>query len=144
MAETSGTDAARERLARAQYALLAALVTDAPPPPGFDPRRVAVQRRALHAKRAGVVAKVAPELPALLGDDYRRLFLGYAGKRAMTDGGYRRDALDFARHLIGVRAVPEPQMDRLAAWLAGETAPPAGPFRRLVTALRGGRKAVNR
>ncbi|GAA2923537.1 hypothetical protein GCM10020221_19470 [Streptomyces thioluteus] len=139
----SETDAARERLARAQYALLAALVTDTPAPPGFDPRRVAVQRRALQAKRAGVVAKVAPELAALLGDDYHRLFLGYAAKRSMTDG-YRRDAADFARHLIGERAVPEPQRGRLAAWLSETTGPPAGPLRRLLTALRGGRKAVNR
>ncbi|OEU92375.1 endonuclease, partial [Streptomyces abyssalis] len=58
-----GTAAARERLARAQADLLAALVAGAPAPEGFDSGRLAVQSRALAAKRADVVAKVAPELP---------------------------------------------------------------------------------
>ncbi|WP_393097247.1 hypothetical protein [Streptomyces sp. LN325] len=42
---------------------------------------------------------MAAELPELLGDGYRAAFLGYAQGRPMT-GGYRRDALDFAEHLL--------------------------------------------
>ncbi|MGX5211912.1 DUF692 domain-containing protein [Streptomyces violaceus] len=91
--------AARERLGLAQAALLSALVAGTPVPEGFDRVRVGVQARALAAKRADVVAKVAPELPVILGEDYRTAFLGYAQTHPMT-GGYRRDALTFAEHLL--------------------------------------------
>ncbi|CAL9389099.1 DUF692 domain-containing protein [Streptomyces sp. enrichment culture] len=90
---------ARQRLALAQTALLSALVAGTPAPEGFDRARVGVQARALAAKRADVVAKVAPELPVLLGARYRPAFLAYAQARPMT-GGYRQDALDFAGHLL--------------------------------------------
>lgn len=90
---------ARERLALAETALLSALVAGTPVPEGFDRARLVVQARALGAKRADVVAKVAPELPEILGESYRPDFLGYAQGNPMT-GGYRRDALDFAEHLL--------------------------------------------
>ncbi|MEU1297105.1 DUF692 domain-containing protein [Streptomyces sp. NPDC005840] len=90
---------ARQRLAVAQAALLSALVGGTPVPEGFDRVRVGVQARALAAKRADVVGKVAPELPVILGESYRSAFLGYAHGHPMT-GGYRRDALDFAEHLL--------------------------------------------
>ena len=80
-------------------ALLSALVAGTPAPEGFDRVRLGVQARALAAKRAGVVAKVAPELPEILGEAYRPAFLAYAQGQPMT-GGYRRDALDFAQHLL--------------------------------------------
>lgn len=89
----------RDRTAVAQTALLSALVAGTPAPAGFDHRRLRVQSRALAAKRADVVAKVAPELPEILGDGYRAAFLAYAGSRPMS-GGYRRDALDFAEHVL--------------------------------------------
>ncbi|MEE4425519.1 endonuclease, partial [Streptomyces sp. DSM 41528] len=69
---------ARDRTAVAQTALLSALVAGTPAPERFDHRRLRVQSRALAAKRAGVVAKVAPELPEILGDGYRAAFLAYA------------------------------------------------------------------
>ncbi|WP_406308257.1 DUF692 domain-containing protein [Streptomyces griseoaurantiacus] len=94
------SEAARERLGRAQTALLSALVAGTEVPEGFDTVRVGVQARALAAKRASVVAKVAPELPEILGGDYRAAFLAYAEARAMS-GGYRRDALDFAAQVLG-------------------------------------------
>lgn len=94
-----GLAPARQRLALAQAALLSALVAGTPVPEGFDRVRTGVQARALAAKRADVVAKVAAELPELLGAGYRAAFLGYARGRPMT-GGYRRDALDFAEHLL--------------------------------------------
>ncbi|MFF4801579.1 DUF692 domain-containing protein [Streptomyces sp. NPDC001351] len=93
------TDATRQRLGLAQAALLSALVAGTPVPEGFDRVRLGVQARALAGKRADVVAKVAPELPAILGDAYRPAFLAYAQRHPMT-GGYRRDALDFARQLL--------------------------------------------
>lgn len=135
------TDAARRRLAEAQLALLSALVADAPPPPGFDPGRLDVQRRALLAKRLGVVRKIAPEPAEILADDFRDLFLGYARGRPMT-GGYRRDALDFARHLLRTDAVTDPdRVRRLTAWLAERTGPAAAPApgrvrRRVAAVLR--------
>ncbi|MEU6547433.1 DUF692 domain-containing protein [Streptomyces sp. NPDC046859] len=89
----------RERLALAQTALLSALVAGTPAPEGFDRVRLGVQARALAGKRADVLAKVAPELPVILGDGYRPAFLAYAQRHPMT-GGYRRDALDFAGHLL--------------------------------------------
>ncbi|MFB8443301.1 DUF692 domain-containing protein [Streptomyces niveus] len=98
-APTTNTDPARQRLALAQASLLSALVAGTPAPEGFDSRRLGVQSRALGAKRAEVVAKVAPELPRILGGGYRAAFLAYAKSRPMR-GGYRRDALDFAEHLL--------------------------------------------
>ncbi|CQR61098.1 DUF692 domain-containing protein [Streptomyces leeuwenhoekii] len=98
--DSPGTGPARERLGLAQAALLSALVAGTPAPEGFDRVRLRVQTRALAAKRAGVVAKVAPELPEILGDGYRPAFLAYAHGRPMT-GGYRQDALDFAERLLG-------------------------------------------
>ncbi|MFG2372837.1 DUF692 domain-containing protein [Streptomyces sp. NPDC048504] len=93
------SDCARQRLALAQTALLSALVAGTPVPDGFDRVRLGVQARALGVKRADVVAKVAPELPLILGDLYRPAFLAYAHSHPMT-GGYRRDALDFAGQLL--------------------------------------------
>ncbi|MFJ5211052.1 MULTISPECIES: multinuclear nonheme iron-dependent oxidase [Streptomyces] len=89
----------RERLALEQTALLSALVAGTPAPEGFDRVRLGVQARALAAKRADVVAKVAPELPVILGEGYRPAFLAYAQRHPMT-GGYRRDALEFAEGLL--------------------------------------------
>ncbi|MFF1376194.1 DUF692 domain-containing protein [Streptomyces sp. NPDC058308] len=91
--------AARQRTALAQTALLSALVAGTPAPEGFDHTRLKVQSQALAAKRADVVAKVAPELPGILGAAYRAEFLAYARTRPMT-GGYRQDALHFAEHLL--------------------------------------------
>ncbi|MFD3842484.1 DUF692 domain-containing protein [Streptomyces sp. NPDC058642] len=96
----SDTAPARQRLALAQTALLSALVAGTPVPEGFDRVRVAVQARALAGKRADVIAKVAPELPEILGAGYRAAFLGYAHGHPMG-AGYRRDALDFAGYLLG-------------------------------------------
>ncbi len=92
-------EAVRQRVGLAQAALLSALVAGTPVPEGFDRARLGVQARALAGKRADVVAKVAPELPAVLGAGYRPAFLAYARRHPLT-GGYRRDALDFAEHLL--------------------------------------------
>ncbi|MEW2075639.1 DUF692 domain-containing protein [Streptomyces sp. NPDC013433] len=108
-------EAARERLALAQTAVLSALVAGTPVPEGFDRVRMGVQARALAAKRADVVAKVAPELPVILGSGYRAAFLAYAQTQPMT-GGYRRDALDFAEHVLAGRPEDASARRALREW----------------------------
>ncbi len=130
-------ESVRDGVAVAQTALLSALVAGTPAPEGFDPNRLRVQSRALAAKRADVVAKVAPELPEILGDGYRAAFLAYAGARPMTSG-YRRDALDFAEHLlIAGRPADDAARRRLTRWWRDRAAPrPPGRATRLARAAR--------
>lgn len=131
---------ARDRTAVAQTALLSALVAGTPAPEGFDHRRLRVQSRALAAKRADVVAKVAPELPEILGDGYRTAFLAYAGSRPMS-GGYRRDALDFAEHVLIAGGPADPAARRrLTYWWQDRAA--ARPPRRTTRLVRAARAAL--
>lgn len=133
---TAASGAARQRLALRQTALLSALVAGTPVPEGFDRTRIGVQSRALAAKRAGVVAKVAPELPGILGPAYRPAFLRYAAARPLT-GGYRRDALDFAAYVLdGPGGTHDPAVTRqLASWWRERSGPAPLPARR--SRLRG-------
>ncbi|MEU0225867.1 DUF692 domain-containing protein [Streptomyces sp. NPDC006284] len=137
--EPGAGDAVRQRLALAQTALLSALVAGTPVPEGFDRVRLGVQARALAAKRADVVAKVAPELPVILGAEYRPAFLAHAQHRPMT-GGYRRDALDFVEQLLrDGRPRGERARHALRRWWLERTgpAPRAGrPGARLARATR--------
>ncbi|MFI8275894.1 DUF692 domain-containing protein [Streptomyces sp. NPDC085929] len=128
----TGPERARVRVGVEQAALLSALVAGTPVPEGFDRQRVRVQARALAAKRAGVVAKLAPELPGILGgeDPYREAFLVYARNRPMT-AGYRRDALDFAEHLLIQDLPADPAARRrLTSWWRDRVG--ARPPRRIV------------
>ncbi|MFE1231872.1 DUF692 family multinuclear iron-containing protein [Streptomyces sp. NPDC059442] len=127
----------RERLALAQAALLSALVAGTPVPEGFDARRLGVQSRALVAKRAGVIAKVAPELPEILGTGFRAAFSSYALTRPMT-GGYRRDALDFVEHLLVAGRPEDPEARRRLThwWQDRAGARPPGRATRLARAAR--------
>lgn len=130
----------RDRTAVAQTALLSALVAGTPAPEGFDHRRLRVQGRALAAKRADVVAKVAPELPEILGDGYRAAFLAYAGGRPMS-GGYRRDALDFAEHVLIAGGPADPvARRRLTYWWQDRSG--ARPPRRTARLVRAARAAL--
>ncbi|MEV5985383.1 DUF692 domain-containing protein [Streptomyces sp. NPDC052051] len=133
------TTSARQRLALAQAALLSTLVAGTPAPEGFDRVRLGVQARALAAKRASVVAKVAPELPAILGESYRPAFLAYAEGHPMT-GGYRRDALDFAEQvLLSGQSADTATRRRLRTWWldrSGPTPPSRHPAARLARATR--------
>ncbi|MFE7947914.1 DUF692 family multinuclear iron-containing protein [Streptomyces sp. NPDC057426] len=128
---------ARERVAVAQTALLSALVAGTPVPEGFDPARLGVQSRALVGKRADVIARIAPELPEILGDDYRPSFRAYARSRPMT-GGYRRDALAFVEHLLVAGRPEDPDARRrLTRWWQERTdTRPPGPAARLIRAAR--------
>ncbi|WP_327370799.1 DUF692 domain-containing protein [Streptomyces sp. NBC_01217] len=130
-------ESVRDRLAVAQTALLSALVAGTPAPRGFDHRRLGVQSRALAAKRAGVVAKAAPELPQILGAGYRDAFLAYARTRPMS-AGYRRDALDFAEQLLiaGLPADAAARRRLTHWWQDRAAARPPGRSTRLVRAAR--------
>ncbi|MFE5709532.1 DUF692 family multinuclear iron-containing protein [Streptomyces sp. NPDC056501] len=130
-------EGARQRVGLAQASLLSALVAGTPAPEGFDSRRLGVQSRALAAKRAGVVAKVAPELPGILGKGFRPAFLAYARTRPMT-GGYRRDALDFAEHLLLADRPEDPAARRLLTewWQDRSGSRPPGRAARLARAAR--------
>ncbi|GAA2328669.1 DUF692 domain-containing protein [Streptomyces kunmingensis] len=135
----------RERLGLAQAALLSSLVAGTPVPPGFDRARLAVQSRALLTKRADVVAKVAPELPGILGrHTYRTAFLAYAQDRPMTDG-YRHDALDFAEDLLVGGHVEDPfTRKRLTDWWLDRSGPKPLARRPLRRYLRAARFAMRR
>lgn len=141
-------DAVRERLALAQTSLLSALVGGTPPPDGFDRRRLRVQSAALTAKRASVIAKVAPELPEILGTGYRPAFARYADGRPMA-GGYRRDALAFAEHLLADGRPDDPAARRrLTLWWQERSGPaplashPAARLARRVRLALSGRRAA--
>lgn len=140
--DAEDTSAARERLAHAQAGLLAALVAGAPVPDGFDADRLAVQSRALIGKRADVVAKVAPELPEILGAmTFRSAFAAYARGRPMS-GGYRQDALEFAAHLLDEGGPGDRGTRRkLRRWWLERSGPaplPKGRLRRTLYLLRAG------
>ncbi|GAA2761011.1 DUF692 domain-containing protein [Streptomyces paradoxus] len=137
-------DGARQRLALAQAALLSALVAGTPVPEGFDRVRVGVQARALAAKRADVVAKVAPELPVILGDGYRTAFLGYAQTQPMTSG-YRRDALTFAEHLLSTGRPGDPGARReLREWWLDRSGPAPRSRRQAHRLARATRRVLSR
>ncbi|MGV9427644.1 DUF692 domain-containing protein [Streptomyces sp. NPDC003656] len=132
-----GRPDARQRVGVAQTAVLSALVAGTPVPEGFDRVRMGVQARALAAKRASVVAKVAPELPEILGEGYREAFLGYARSRPMR-GGYRQDALDFAGQLLKTgRPADARTRRRLRVWWLDRVGPaPRGGAVRLLRRAR--------
>ncbi len=139
-----GVDETRQRLGLAQAALLSALVAGTPVPEGFDRVRVGVQARALAAKRADVVAKVAPELPVILGEEYRTAFLGYAQTHPMT-GGYRRDALTFAEHLLSAGRPGDAQARReLREWWLERSGPTPRSGRRAHRLARATRRVLLR
>ncbi|ANZ42402.1 hypothetical protein BBK82_01010 [Lentzea guizhouensis] len=105
---------ARERLAARQAELLNALLAGGPAPAGFDEQRVEVERRALLAKRRGIVRMLGPEVANELGDRFRQLFDAYAlanPRRASSRA--REDAAAFADWL---RAAGELQVKRKARW----------------------------
>ncbi|MFF4016255.1 DUF692 domain-containing protein [Streptomyces sp. NPDC001843] len=143
-ARRAPSDAVRQRLGLAQTAVLSSLVAGTPVPEGFDRARMRVQARALAAKRADVVAKVAPELPEILGEGYRAAFLGYAQGQPMT-GGYRQDALDFAGHLLFTGRFTEPRVRReLREWWLERSGPAPRSSRPVVRAARAARRVLMR
>jgi hypothetical protein len=100
----------RRRLAARQAALLSALVTSAPVPPGLDADRVAVQAEALIAKRRRTAQRAWPELAAALGNAFVPAFEDYARAtpRRTADrwNRTRSDAVGFAAHLRRAGLLP--------------------------------------
>ncbi|MFD8607313.1 DUF692 domain-containing protein [Streptomyces sp. NPDC059631] len=140
----SGSEPVRQRLALAQTALLSALVAGTPAPEGFDRARLGVQARALASKRAGVVAKVAPELPVILGDGYRPAFLAYAQRHPMR-GGYRLDAMAFAESLLLAGRPEDPAARRkLHHWWRERSGPVPRSRRPAVRMARAARRMLLR
>ncbi|WP_199443909.1 hypothetical protein [Umezawaea beigongshangensis] len=87
----------RERLAAAQAGLLRALLAGGDVPEGFDPQRIAVEARALLAKRRGIVAMLRPDVADELGERFRPLFDAYATAHPREAGSRaRQDAAAFA------------------------------------------------
>ncbi|MFH8220514.1 DUF692 domain-containing protein [Streptomyces sp. NPDC018057] len=139
-----GSEPVRQRLALAQTALLSALVAGTPAPEGFDRVRLGVQARALASKRAGVVAKVAPELPVILGDGYRTAFLAYAQRHPMR-GGYRLDAMAFAASLLLAGRPEDPAARRrLHHWWRERSGPAPRSRRPAVRVARAARRMLLR
>ncbi|UXY30614.1 DUF692 domain-containing protein [Streptomyces sp. HUAS TT20] len=136
-------DDTRERLALAQTAVLSSLVAGTPVPEGFDRVRMGVQARALAAKRASVVAKIAPELPVILGTEYRPAFLDYAHGHPMA-GGYRQDALDFAGQLLAGRIEDAGVRRELREWWLERSGPVPRSRRPVVRAARAARRVLLR
>ncbi|MEU3096260.1 DUF692 domain-containing protein [Streptomyces sp. NPDC006967] len=137
-------DAARQRLALAQTAVLSALAAGTPVPEGFDRVRMGVQARALAAKRADVVAKVAPELPVILGEGYRPAFLAYAQTQPMG-GGYRQDAMEFVEELLLARRPEDARMRReLREWWLERSGPAPRSSRPAVRLARATRRVLLR
>ncbi|OLZ67392.1 endonuclease [Streptomyces sp. IMTB 2501] len=133
---TRPTVGARERVGVAQAAVLSSLVAGTPVPEGFDRVRMGVQARALATKRADVVAKVAPELPVILGAGYRAAFLAYARERPMG-GGYRQDALAFAAHLLRTGRPEDPgSRHDLREWWLDRAGSAPRPRKRMARAAR--------
>jgi hypothetical protein len=108
-ADHDGADQARQRLAAAQAELARALLAGAPPPPGFDPRRVRVEAEALLAKRRRVTELLRPDLADALGERCPALFAEWAPKHPRTDGvTARADADAFAGWLRANGHLPGP------------------------------------
>lgn len=84
-------------LARRQAALVAALVSGAQTPSGFDETRVRAAAFALVRKRAAEVTKAWPMLRASLGPQWGPEFAAWAAGRPPR--GSLRDGWDFARHI---------------------------------------------
>ncbi|MFJ6676443.1 hypothetical protein ACIQMJ_35525 [Actinosynnema sp. NPDC091369] len=107
------TQPQRERLAAAQADLLRALLADGDVPDGFDPERVRVEKRALLAKRRGIVAALRPDVAAELGERFRPLFDAYAAAHPKEVGTrFREDAARFAEWAVARGELQPPKKKR--------------------------------
>ncbi|MFF0709770.1 MULTISPECIES: hypothetical protein [Gordonia] len=88
----------RPTLAERQSALVSALVSGGPPPPGFDVDRLKATENALLRKRCGEAARRLPQVRAQLGTRFDDAFVAWARGRAPAGSSY--DAQGFIAHLI--------------------------------------------
>ncbi|HEY6594418.1 MAG TPA: hypothetical protein VI011_09975 [Asanoa sp.] len=102
-------------LASRQAALVAALVSGAPVPSGFDDRLVGVARRALLRKRADDVRRQWPMLAASFGPAWVSTFATWAETRESR--GSLRDGWDLARSRAPLAAAAAAELrEREALW----------------------------
>lgn len=95
-------------LAEQQAALMAALVAQASPPPGFDADRVRAAAAALAFKRARAVLQAWPGLRRSLGETYRARFAAYAEAHPIPAvGGPLADGRAFVRDLASSVCLPD-------------------------------------
>jgi hypothetical protein len=97
MSDDLPLEAARRRVKAQQAQLIGALVGNQGAPPGFDRQRVNVQAAALRAKRSRLVAAAAPDLVAVLKNDWDHLFDDYARGHPLESSARRTDATSFRR-----------------------------------------------
>jgi hypothetical protein len=98
--EHSGATA-RQAVADAQRALVAALTADGEAPPGFNEAGVARAARSLRAKRRATIAKTWPGLTSELGATFALAFEEFASSFPVGDDGPVEDGRRFAEHLYG-------------------------------------------
>ncbi len=133
---------ARQRLALGQAALLSALVAGTPVPRGSTGNDWVCRRGRSRPSGRSIVAKVAVELPEILGDAYRQAFLAYAQRHPMS-GGYRRDAS--TRRVHAARGAPRGRGDAAAACVVAGAVRPTPPSQRPTARLaRATRRVVLR
>ena len=131
---------ARERLARAQEALVLALGTGAPVPAGFDAARVHASARTLVDKRRRQVERAWPLLARALGTDFAPRFEAWARKHPMAvEPSPLADGRRFAQSLEAAGALPASltalMQDFDLRWRLTEAGEPV-PRRGLVLSLR--------
>lgn len=98
MTEHTELDAARDRLATLQQALLQALAGGAAAPEGFDADRVRLASATLEAKRMRSAARAWPALATALGPSFGERFSAFATRSALpARGGALADGLMFWR-----------------------------------------------
>lgn len=98
----------RARLAAQQAALVAALMTQGEPPPGFDEVRLHAAANSLERKRARVAARAWPSLTPALGQRFDELFAVYArAVPAPRENGPLADGRAFASWLAAMGELPE-------------------------------------
>jgi hypothetical protein len=134
--EPGSPASARADLAARQAALVAALVTGAADPAGFDPDRLASTRRALLRKRAGAAAAVWPLLAASLGPGWPAAFIASTAGRppagALLDGWELARALHRRGELGDVAAVELAEREVTLRRTAGGHVPRRSPAVRRV------------
>jgi hypothetical protein len=102
-------------LGERQAELVRALLAGGPVPTGFDPERVRIEARALHAKRRDVAERLRPDLVEALGDRFGPLFDEWAADRPRRTGvSFRADLEEFAAWLTRNGHLRRPGRGRFA------------------------------
>jgi hypothetical protein len=111
-------DAARERLAARQAALVRALTGAGELPGGFDPVRIERAVRSLLNKRRAEVGRTWPALAAALGTSYPERFRAFAARTPPPDrGGPLADGRAFAATLAAAEWTDAARLELLAVEL---------------------------